>query len=876
MAKKPTYEELEQRVKELEKGPDEKAQFEDRLKIFSLAIDQSSEGIAVVDLDGNLEYLNASFAIMHGYSPEKLVGKNLSIFHLPEQLPSVDAANRQLKETENFNGEIWHIRRDGTEFPTLMHNSTIKNAEGKPIGMLGTIRDISDMKQAEAALRESEEKLSGIINSVTGHISMMDSEHNIIWTNDIAKELFGKDLVGKKCYTACHGYKKACEPCIVKKTFEDGKVHKHETEVIGADGNQMTFWCTSSVVARDSQGRPKMVAEVSRNITDRKQAEVALQNSQHMLETVLDSIPSAVFWKDRNSFYLGGNRKFLNTIGMNSSEEIIGKSDYELSWTKEQADSFRKYDRKIMESGIPEFDIMESHIKPDGTQAWIKTNKIPLRDTDGNIMGVLGSYEDITEHKEADDELERQRNLFKMILETTPDLLILKDRNFVYQAANSSFCKYVGKPMEEVIGKTDYDLFPEDEAEIYRRDDAEVMKSLKPLIQDEEATGVEGRQWFHVVKTPVFDNDNKLIGILSSVRDITDKKQAQEDLLASEERFREFVEGTDDLVARVDSKGKLAYVNETSRKVFGLSPEECIGLPAFDFIHPDDREKTKAALAEWVRERISSATFENRQVSQSGQVYYMQWAINLQFDKDGNPIAINSIARDLTKLKLAEEKLKHYATTQEVLVREVNHRVKNNLAAIIGMLGMEEEHAAEKERTYYLSFLQDLTARIRGLSTVHGLLSASEWQPLKLSLLCEQILKNSIHATAFSKNIKISITPSQIMMNSTQSHHLAMVINELATNSIKHRVTNRDNIRINIIIEQDGAKTTVQFKDNGLGFPEEIVKGDFSSSNIGFELIRGIVMKSLGGDVVFENDNGAVTTISFENEINIATKRDTV
>jgi len=91
--------------------------------------------------------------------------------------------------------------------------------------------------------------------------------------------------------------------------------------------------------------------------------------------------------------------------------------------------------------------------------------------------------------------------------------------------------------MEEVIGKTDYDLFPEDEAEIYRRDDAEVMKSLKPLIQDEEATGVEGRQWFHVVKTPVFDNDNKLIGILSSVRDITDKKQAQEDCLQVRKDF---------------------------------------------------------------------------------------------------------------------------------------------------------------------------------------------------------------------------------------------------------------------------------------------------------------------------------------------------
>jgi len=345
------------------------------------------------------------------------------------------------------------------------------------------------------ALRESEQKLSCIIASVTDHMSMMDSENNIIWANDVAKELFGQDLVGKKCYTAYHGFKKACEPCIVKRTFEDGKAHEHETETIGADGNHMTFWCTASVATQDSQGRPKTVVEVSRNITDRK---------------------------------------------------------------------------------------------------------------------------------------------------------------------------------------------------------------------------------------------------------------------------------------------------------------------------------------------------------------------------------------------MAEAKLKQYANTQEVLVREVNHRVKNNLAAIIGILAMEEERAEKKGDTSYFYVLQDLTARIKGLSTVHGLLSASGWQPLKLSLVCEQILKGAIQAAPSPKNIEISITPSPVTVNSTHAHHLAMVINELAINTIKHGMANRDKIRINIIIEQDGSKTTIQFKDNGPGFPEEIVKGDLGGSNIGFELIQGIVMKSLGGNIVFKNDNGAVTTISFENEINIATGRDTI
>ena len=139
-----------------------------------------------------------------------------------------------------------------------------------------------ERKQAQEALRESEEKLAGIVGSVTDHMSMMDEEHNIVWANDIAKSLFGSDLLGKKCYTAYHGRSKVCEPCIVKKCFKDGKTHHHETEVVAANGSQMTFWCTASVAARYKDGRPKTVLEISHDITERKQLEARFLKAQKM------------------------------------------------------------------------------------------------------------------------------------------------------------------------------------------------------------------------------------------------------------------------------------------------------------------------------------------------------------------------------------------------------------------------------------------------------------------------------------------------------------------------------------------------------------------------------------------------------------------
>ena len=161
--------ELDQRVKErtadlaganekLRLEIAEREQVEQRLRILSSAVAQSKEGVAVSDLDGRLLFVNESFAAMHGYRAEEVVGEHLSIFHLPEQMPTVEAANRQIHERGHFHGEIWHARRDGTVFPSMMHSSLLHDQAGRPAGMIGTMRDISEQKRAEEALRESEKR----------------------------------------------------------------------------------------------------------------------------------------------------------------------------------------------------------------------------------------------------------------------------------------------------------------------------------------------------------------------------------------------------------------------------------------------------------------------------------------------------------------------------------------------------------------------------------------------------------------------------------------------------------------------------------------------------------------------------------------------
>jgi len=137
--------------------------------------------------------------------------------------------------------------------------------------------------------------------------------------------------------------------------------------------------------------------------------------------------------------------------------------------------------------------------------------------------------------------------------------------------------------------------------------------------------------------------------------DITEETLTEEALRKSEEHYRDLVEATENLVTQVDSEGRFLFVNHMAEKFFGLSPEECVGLSAFEFVHPDDRPRTREAFRQWRRERPESISIENRQVSRTGEVRDMLWTSKMRFDGEGNLLSINGIARDITEGKRAQE-----------------------------------------------------------------------------------------------------------------------------------------------------------------------------------------------------------------------------
>lgn len=173
-------------------------------------------------------------------------------------------------------------------------------------------------------------------------------------------------------------------------------------------------------------------------------------------------------------------------------------------------------------------------------------------------------------------------------------------------------------------------------------------------------------------------NVNSLIAQLQETvetltRRIAELRLTEEALRESEEKYRDFVEGTDDLITQVDKTGQFIYVNHTAEKIFGSSQEALIGQSAFEFIHPDDLERTEMAFLEWIRGQVTSATFENRQISLNGNIFTMLWTINVHYDQYGNVNYINSIARDITQRKKVEIELQSRIASLE-LIAQVGRR----------------------------------------------------------------------------------------------------------------------------------------------------------------------------------------------------------
>ncbi len=351
------------------------------------------------------------------------------------------------------------------------------------------------------------------------------------------EKLIGKtdfDLFSKE-----HAKSSCADELQVMKT---GKliIDREETEIV--DGEEV-YLLTSKAPLPDDRGRTIGIIGTTRDITEQKRLERALLYHKLLLESLLNTVPDHIYFKDRESRFVRASKSVAEQFGVKSVDNLVGKTDFDY-FTKEHAEQAYRDEQEIIKTGEPLLNKIEKETHPDGRVTWVSTTKVPRYDEKGNIIGILGISRDITERKELEEKLKERleklgeevvfkSNLLTLLLSNIPDLIYFKDKKSRFVELSKSKANQVGLSREEVLGKTDFDYFTKEHAEQAYRDEQGIIKTGKSIESEiEKETHPDGRiTWVSTTKMPWYDEDGNIIGTFGISRDVTERKKKEEELI---------------------------------------------------------------------------------------------------------------------------------------------------------------------------------------------------------------------------------------------------------------------------------------------------------------------------------------------------------
>lgn len=342
-------------------------------------------------------------------------------------------------------------------------------------------------------------------------------------------------------------------------------------------------------------------------------------------------------------------------------------------------------------------------------------------------------------------------------------------------------------------------------------------------------------------------------------RQIKEKDRAKAQAIRAKEEWERTFDAVPDLISIHDRELRMIRANKAVTQLLDIPPRQLRKKSCYEWFHGMDTPPSFCPLLKLIADQqVHTAEF----FDEARQRYVAVTVSPLQGEQ-GELLGVVHVARDITVQKQAEEELKQYAETQAVLLREVNHRVKNNLISIISMLYQEKDRETGKLQTDTTACLQDVITRIEGLLTVHSLLSTSQWSPLALSMLCREIIQGTTSSMSRTRPVDLQVSSSDVLVDSDQAHYLTLVLNELATNSMKYAVGDQQRVQIAVDIDRKDGIVCLAYQDDGPGYPDSILTGTFPKGKIGLHLIQGIVNQSLQGNMELQNTPGGRARIFF-------------
>lgn len=261
---------------------------------------------------------------------------------------------------------------------------------------------VEEMEMVRRQIEQAHQEWMSALDTVSDPIFLHDNEFRILRANRAYQRCAGipfKEIIGRPYYEIFPKMKGPLPGCL--HALEEMK--ECDDEIVIGD----LVYRVRAYPVHGEHGEFLFSVHSFEDVTERKGMLMSLKATNALLRSVVENIPARIFWKDRDLRYLGCNTLFAKDAGRTSPDELTGKTDFEMAW-KDQAELYRADDRAVMESGHPKLDYEEPQTTPDGSTIWLSTSKVPLRDESNQVIGMLGIYQDITEHKQAESDLAEQ------------------------------------------------------------------------------------------------------------------------------------------------------------------------------------------------------------------------------------------------------------------------------------------------------------------------------------------------------------------------------------------------------------------------------------------------------------------------------------